>query len=87
MGNTPAPTPSISPGSGTYSTPLAVSISDSMPGTVIYVTTDGSMPTLSSPIYQGPFSLTQGGPVKVQAIAAAGGYSTSPVAVASFTLQ
>jgi len=87
MGNTPAPTPSISPGSGTYSTPLTVSISDSVPGMVIYVTTDGSMPTLSSPIYHGPFSLTQAGPVKVQAIAVAGGYTTSPVAVASFTLQ
>ena len=87
MGTTPAPAPQIAPSSGTYSTPLTVTISDSVPGTVIYVTMDGSMPSLSSPIYRGPFSVTQAGQVKVQAIAAAGGYSTSPVTVATFTLQ
>ena len=62
-------------------------LGDSTPGALIRVTADGTMPTLSSPIYQGPFSLTQPGAVKVQAIAAAGGYSTSSVAVANFTLQ
>ncbi len=87
MGTTPAPTPAISPSSGTYSVPLTITISDSLPGSTIYVTTDGSMPSLSSPIYKGPFSLPQTGPVKVQAFAAAGGYNASPVAVANFTLQ
>jgi hypothetical protein len=87
MGMTPAAPPQIAPSSGTYPTPLTVTISESTPGAVIYVTTDGTMPMLSSPIYQGPFSLTQAGAVKVQAIAAAGGYSTSSVAVANFTLQ
>lgn len=87
MGMTPAGAPLIAPASGMYSTPLTVTISDSLPGAVIYVTTDGSMPSLSSPIYHGPFSLTQPGQVRVQAIAAAGGYSTSSVAVANFTLQ
>jgi hypothetical protein len=87
MGNTPAAMPQIAPASGTFSTPLTVTISDSTPGAVIYVTTDGTMPTLSSHIYQGPFALTQAGTAKVQAIAAAGGYSTSPVAVANLTLQ
>ena len=87
MGMTAAAPPQISPGSGTYATPLTVTISDSTPGAVTYVTTDGTMPTLSSPIYQGPFSLTQAGAVKVQAVVSAGGYSTSSVAVANFTLQ
>ena len=87
MGMTPAAAPQIAPSSGMYSTPLTVTISDSTPSVVIYVTTDGSMPSLSSPLYHGPFSLTQSGQVKVQAIAAAGGYSTSPVVVANFTLQ
>jgi Chitobiase/beta-hexosaminidase C-terminal domain len=85
MGMTPAPAPMISPGSGTYSTPLSVTIADSAPSAVIYVTVDGSMPSLSSPVYKGPFMITQS--AKVQAIAAAGGYSASPVAVANFTLQ
>ena len=87
MGMTAAAPPQTSPSSGTYSTPLTVTISDSTPGAVIYVTTDGTMPRLSSPIYQGPFSLTQAGAVRVQAVASAGGYSTSSVAVANFTLQ
>jgi hypothetical protein len=87
MGMTPAAAPQISPGSGTYSTPFRVTISDSTPGAVIYVTTDGSMPSLSSPIYQGTLTLTQPGQVQVQAIAAAGGYSTSSIAVANYTLQ
>jgi len=87
MGMTPAAAPQIAPSSGTYPAPLTVTISESPPGAVLYVTPDGTMPMLSSPIYQGPFSLTQPGAVKVQAIAAAGGYSTSSVAVANFTLQ
>jgi Chitobiase/beta-hexosaminidase C-terminal domain len=85
MGTTPAPMPAIVPSSGTYSTPVTVSISDGLQNAVIYVTVDGSMPTLSSPIYHGPFMLTQS--ARVQAIAAAGGYNTSAVAVANLTLQ
>ena len=87
MGTTPAPMPNIAPVGGNYSTPLTVTISDSLAGSVIYVTTDGSTPSLSSPIYHGPFSLTQAGQIQVKAIAAAGGYSSSSVAVAAFTLQ
>ena len=87
MGTTPAAAPQIAPGSGTYSTPLTVTISDSTPNAVIYVTTDGSTPTLSSPVYHGPFMLTQPGQAQVKAIAAAGGYATSAVTVANVTLQ
>ncbi len=85
MGMNPAPAPAIAPGSGTYPTPTTISISDSLPNAVIYVTVDGTTPSLSSPIYRGPFMLTQS--ARVQAIAAAGGYNTSPVAVADLTLQ
>lgn len=85
MGTTPAPAPAIAPAGGSYSTPLTVTISDSVQSAVIYVTVDGSTPSLSSPVYHGPFMLTQS--AKVQAIAAAGGYNTSPIAIANFTLQ
>jgi hypothetical protein len=85
MGMTTAPAPAISPASGTYPTPLTVSIQDSLQGATIYVTVDGTTPTLSSPSYRGPFSITQS--AKVQAIAVVNGYSTSPVGVANFTLQ
>ncbi len=87
MGSNPAPLPAIAPSTGTYSTPLIVTISDSLSNAVIYVTTDGSTPTLSSPIYRGPFTLSQSGQVTVRAIVAAGGYNTSAVATANFTLQ
>jgi hypothetical protein len=46
---TPA-TPSISPASGTQ-VPVSVSISDSTPSAVIRYTLDGSLPTLTSPVY------------------------------------
>ena len=85
MRMTPAAAPLIAPAAGTYSTPLTVTITDSVQNAVIYVTVDGSMPSLSSPVYHGPFMITQS--AKVQAIAAAGGYNTSPVAIANFTLQ
>ena len=87
MGTNPAPMPAIAPAGGTYSTPLTVTISDSLANAVIYVTTDGSTPTLSSPIYRGPFMLTQTGLVTVRAIAGAGGYNTSSAVTANFTLQ
>jgi hypothetical protein len=85
MGMTPAPAPAITPASGTYSTPLTVTISDSVQNAVIYVTVDGSMPSLSSPVYHGPFMITQS--AQVRAIVAAGGYNTSPVTMANYTLQ
>ena len=87
MGNTPAPVSAISPAPGMYATPLTVTLSDSLTNVTIYFTTDGSMPTLSSPVYQGPFQLTQAGQVTIRAIAVAGGYSTSTAATANFTLQ
>ena len=85
MGMTAAAMPAIAPASGTYATPLTVTIQDSLQGATIYVTVDGSMPSLSSPVYRGPFTITQS--ATVQAIALVNGYSTSPVAVANFTLQ
>jgi hypothetical protein len=87
MGTTPAPAPQISPVSGTYATPLTVTITDSLQNAVIYVTTDGTNPTLSSPVYRGPFALTQPGIVQVKALVGAGGYTTSAMTVANFTLQ
>jgi len=85
MGMTAAPAPSIAPASDTYSTPLTVSMSDSLQNAVIYVSLDGSTPSLSSPVYKGPFVITQS--ARVQAIASANGYNSSPVAVADYTLQ
>jgi hypothetical protein len=85
MGMTAAATPAIAPAPGTYATPLTVSISDSLQNATIYFTIDGSTPSLSSPIYRGPFVITQS--ARVQAIASANGYNSSAVTVADYTLQ
>lgn len=46
-------TPAFSPKGGTYTTAQTVSISDGTAGTVIYYTTDGTTPTMSSTQYMG----------------------------------
>src|SRR5207245_358366 len=60
LGNGSGPTtarPVLSPGSGTYDSPLQVTITDSTPGATIYYSTDGSTPTPSSTQYTGPITL------------------------------
>lgn len=86
MGMTPAPTPAFSPPAGTYNGPQQmIAITDSLQGTIIYFTVDGTTPSLSSPIYRGAFAITRS--TRVEAIAAANGYMTSSVATADYTLQ
>jgi hypothetical protein len=79
-----APTPSISPASGSYSSAQQVSITDSLSGAAIYYTTNGSAPTTSSTLYSGPFAVSAS--TTVQAIAAATGYSASNVATVTYTI-
>jgi hypothetical protein len=83
---TAAATPIISPASGTsFASSLSVSIADSTPGAIIYYTTNGSIPTTSSSVYSGPFTITAATTVK--AIASASGFTQSAVASASYTLR
>jgi hypothetical protein len=78
-------TPTLSPGSGTYTSSVTVTITDSTAGATIHYTTDGSTPTPASPVYGGPIALTQSATVK--AMAAAAGMANSNVASATYTLQ
>ena len=80
----PAPSPVISPDSGSYPAPLSVTISDSLPGATVYYTTDGSNPTNSSPVYSAPIILTTSG--TVEAIAAKSGYSKSDRSLQNYVL-
>lgn len=78
-----AATPVISPGSGSYSSPQTVTITDSSPGVAIYYTTNGSTPNSGSTLYVGGFSLSVGATVKAIAIGA--GYADSAVASSAYT--
>ena len=81
----PAATPTFNPAGGTYAGSVGVSISTTTSGATIYYTTDGSAPTTASPVYGGPFTLTQS--ATVRAIATAPGMLTSAEASASYTVQ
>ena len=77
-----AATPSFNPPAGTYASAQTVTISDATPGAVIYYTTNGTVPTIASPVYSAPIVVANSETVK--AIATANGYSTSAVASAAY---
>jgi hypothetical protein len=77
-------TPSISPGTGTYTGTQQVTVSDTTPGATIYYTIDGSIPTTSSTAYTSAISVSVSS--TVQAIAALAGASSS-VASANLTIN
>src|SRR5205823_9871507 len=81
----PAATPVLSPGGGTFTSSVAVTLTDSTSGATIYYTTDGSTPTTASTPYSGPITVTKTQTVK--AIAAAPGFATSALASATYTIQ
>jgi hypothetical protein len=77
-------TPVFSPGSGTYSTLLWVTITDSDTNATIYYTTDGTTPTTGSTQYTGPIEVAT--TETIQAIATAPNDIQSAVASATFTI-
>jgi hypothetical protein len=79
-----AATPTFSIAGGTYSSAQFVTLSDTTTGAVIYYTTDGSIPTSSSPIYSG--TITVSSSEAINAIAQASGFATSAVASAAYTI-
>lgn len=84
----PAPTPVILPSAGTFSTPPAISISNSLKSASIYYTLDGTVPTPTSTFYDSPFTLSASvtGPLTIKAIAAASGYAPSAIATTTLVL-
>jgi hypothetical protein len=84
----PAPTPVISPATGSYSTNRIITISDSLSGAKTYYTLDGSTPTSKATPYAGPFSFppAQTGARVVKAIALMPGYLASAIAQSTMTL-
>lgn len=77
-------TPTFSPAAGTYTTAQNVTISCATTGATIHYTTDGSVPTASSPTYSSaiPVSTT----TTIKAIAVKSGMTNSFVAEAAYTI-
>jgi hypothetical protein len=75
--------PSISLASGTYVGNQEVTISDTAAGSTIYYTTDGSLPTTSSPIYSGALSIAVSSTIEAIAVV---GASQSPVSSSTLTI-
>jgi hypothetical protein len=79
------PSPTFAPAAGTYTSTQSVTISDVTPGTTIYYTTDGTLPTTSSPVYSGPITVSS--TQTIQALAVESGFTPSSVSNSTYTLQ
>jgi hypothetical protein len=78
-----APTPTISPATGTYTSAQTVTITD--PGATIYYTIDGSAPTTSSTKYTAAFVVNA--TTTVRAIGVESGFSNSAIAQSVITIN
>jgi hypothetical protein len=80
-----AATVSMSPEPGSFTSAQSVTLSDATPGATIHYTTDGSAPTVDSPVYNGPVSVSA--TTTIQALAAAPGYSPSATTSSTYTIS
>ncbi len=76
--------PTATPPAGAYQPGQTVTL-DGPSGTQIRYTTDGTVPTASSPLYTGPLTLTQTTVLKAKAFQI--GWVTSPALVASYAID
>ena len=86
-GPPPAASPTLSPPPGTYTSAQSVTLSDSTPGALIYYTTNGTTPTMSSSLYSPGTPLQISSTTTVEAIAVASGYSNSAVTSGTYTIS
>jgi hypothetical protein len=80
-----AATPTFSPPAGTYNQPQAVILNTTTGGATIHYTTDGTVPTTSSPIYSAPIAVSQ--TTTIRAMAVASGMADSDVASATYAIR
>ncbi len=77
-------TPAIVPGGGTFKSPVTVTLSTATTGAAIRYTLNGTVPTETSPLYAGPFTVNKTMTVKAKAFQT--GWTSSSVASAAFTI-
>ena len=80
----PAAAPTFSIAGGTYTTSKTVVVYESTPGSTVYYTLDGTVPTTSSAKCTGTITISSTS--TLSAVAIAPGYSTSAVAAATYTI-
>jgi len=71
-------TPTFSLAAGSFTAPVSVALGDATPGAVIYYTTDGTVPSTSSPQYD-----TAGTPLELTTSTTLSAFATAPGATAS----
>ena len=76
------PAPVIAPNGGIFTNSVVITLTDATPGSAIYYTLDGSIPTTNSLLYTAPFTLTN--TAAVQAVATKPGAINSANSSASF---
>ena len=81
----PAAAPTFSPPAGTYTSTQSLTLGDTSPGVTIHYTTDGTTPTINSTLFSAAIFVSQ--TTTINAIAAGGNFSPSPVASATYTMQ
>ena len=83
---TPAASPTLSPPPGSYTSTQSVTLADTTPGAVIYYTTNGTAPTLSSAQYSPGTPVSISSTTTLEAIAVASGYSNSAASGGTYTI-
>ena len=84
-----APAPTSNVPTGTYTTPQTVTLSNSISGSQIHYTLDGTTPTTASAVYSGPLTIANNGQTTINAITTAisQGYVNSSVSTFNITLN
>ena len=77
-------TPVIAPNGGSFANPQTVTLTCPTPSATLYYTTNGALPTISSPAYSRPFAVNSSTTIKVIGVARAS--YPSAVAAAAITI-